>query len=183
MADFITVEIDKKSMTEIQRGLENLFPKNSQTNNALRRALRKSALPLKRKLKSLIKSKAFDTGRLDKSIRVFDSKRNTKAGRPSVFVGPLVKVPKKIRNNKTMTMEEKKQASDQFIKEASGFYFYMLEYGFHPKGGDVKVMGLGLLPDAVTSAGPAVSSLVEEEIVKILNKKAQKELGTKIISV
>jgi hypothetical protein len=182
MADFISIEIDKKSMVQIQKGLEKLFPKDRATNNALKRALRKAALPLKRKVKSLIKSKAFDTGRLYKSIRIFDSKRNTRAGRPSVFVGPLVKVPKKITKNKEMTMEERRQASEQWKKEASGYYFYILEYGFNPRGSNTKVLGLGLLPDAVTAAGPETAKNVEVEIIKMLNNKAQKVLGTKVVN-
>jgi len=183
MADFIQIDIDKKAMVTIQKGLEKLFPRDRQTNNALKAALRKSALPLKRHLKALIKSKAYDTGRLYKSIKIFDSKRNTRAGRPSVFVGPLVKVPNKITKNKNMTLEEKRQASDAWKKEASGYYFYMLEYGFHPKCGKTYVAGLGLRPEAVALGGAQTAGLVETEVIKIINKKAMKNLGTKIINL
>ena len=183
MAKQAIIEVDKKSLMQIQKGLAKLFPKTNQVNNALRRGLRKAARPLKQELKALIGQQAFDTGKLKKSIRVFDSKRNTKAGRPSVFVGPLVKVPKKIKNNKGMTMEEKKQASDAFIKEKSGYYFYMLEYGFRPGGGKKKIMGLGLLPQAVRNAGSKATEEVIKGVVEIINKEAKKTLGNKLIDL
>jgi hypothetical protein len=183
MANKALIQVDKKALLEVQRGLEKLFPKTSQVNNALRRGLRKAARPIKQELKSLIGKSAFKTGKLARSIRVFDSKRNTKAGRPSVFVGPLVKVPKKIKNNKGMTMAEKKKASDAFIKEKSGYYMYMLEYGFRPGGGKTKVMGLGLRPKAVQKAGAKASQEVINGVVEIINKQAMKTLNKKLINL
>jgi hypothetical protein len=181
MARTESISIDKKRLNEIRRGLTKLFPKDSQTNKVLLKSLVKSAKPARLKLQSLIKTHAKKTGKLEKSIRIFPAKSPDKYGRPSVFVGPLVKVPRRIKYNKKRTMEQKAQDAANWAKEKSGFYMWFLEYGFGPKGSKKKVAGLGLLPKAAKEGGQATLAQLEREITIQINKKAKKQLGSKLI--
>lgn len=180
-----TFEIDKKSLIDISNGLERLFPKTKTQNRKIQSAMRKAAIPLKQALKDeikgAIKNKKRSTRKLQKSIRVFDSARNTVYGRPSVYVGPLVKVPKNIKKQDGRTEEQIAEDAAAYIKKKSGFYFYFLEYGFGPRGSKKKVPGLGLLPKAAKTGGKLALDRMERDIVDMLNKNAMKQLGTKII--
>ena len=93
-----SVYIDPNELKQIQKGLEKLFPKDRQTNAVLQKAMMKSSKPTINTLKTAIKNQASDSGRLAKSIRAFPGKNLDRYKRPTVFVGPLVKVPKRIKN-------------------------------------------------------------------------------------
>jgi len=175
--DGVNFYIDKKSLVEIKKGLNDLFPKTNAQNKAIAKALKKSAIPLRQVLKSLIKTRAKKTGKLQKSIRIFPSKRNTKYGRPSVFVGPIIKVPKRLKKQDGRTQAEIKSDAAAYVKAKSGFYFYFLEYGFGPKGSKKKKSGLGLLPEAATLGGPASLGRLEKDVFDMLNKKSMKLFG------
>ena len=189
-ADGFTISIDKKAMLTITNNLDKLYPTDSQTNNALAASLKKAALPLKRTLKALIKSKAsktakerkrlgYSVGKLARSIKIFKAKRLTKAGRPSVYVGPKVKPPKSL-TKKEGTIEQKRARAIAWAKKYSGFYFYILEYGFSPRGGKTAVGGLGLLPQTADAAGGLALSLLSREILATLNKRSIKLFGTPV---
>ena len=81
------VKIKIENIGQIKNGLLKLYPRSRQVNAALQSSLKKAAEPLKTKLKQMVPK---DQKKLEKSIKIFPSKRNTKAGRPSVFVGPKV---------------------------------------------------------------------------------------------
>lgn len=184
MADSVKIDIDKKGLLDIKSGLDKLYPTNSKMNRALLTSLKRAAKPIQANLKNLIQSKANrsknNTGKLKRSIKIFPSKRLTKQGRPSVFVGPIVRVPKRITAKKGMTKSEKKSAAEAYIKKKSGFYFYFLEYGFKPGKSNNKVNGLGLLPKATNASAPQAMALVEKEILNTLNKRSMKLFGTGI---
>tara|TARA_R110000824_G_scaffold342721_5_gene529202 strand:- start:143 stop:610 length:468 start_codon:yes stop_codon:yes gene_type:complete len=153
--DAVKINIDKKSMLSIMDGLDKLYPRSRQVNAALLNSLKRAAVPLRAELKKEVPK---DQGFLKRSIKIFPSKRNTKQGRPSVFTGP------------------RKEVGDKFPAK----YFYILEYGFNPGGGNTEVNGLGLLPIITKKAGPAALSLLEKEILVTLNKRSQKLFGTNI---
>jgi len=153
--DKLNLQIDKKSMLTIKNGLDKLYPRSRQVNRALASSLKQSAKPLKAKLEQLVPK---DKGLLASKIGIFPSKRNTKAGRPSVYVGPKV-------------IDDIKNPAE---------YFYILEYGFNPGGGDVTVNGLGLLPKVAIQAGSQALALLEGEIYKTLNKRSMKLFGKKL---
>tara|TARA_R100000329_G_C7613833_1_gene217845 strand:+ start:1386 stop:1958 length:573 start_codon:yes stop_codon:yes gene_type:complete len=184
----VEIKIDKASLNKIKDGLEKLFPTDAKTNAALLRVLKKSAIPYRQTLKQLIRKEAsktksdrqrlgYKTGKLAKSIRIFPSKRNTKANRPSVFVGPLVRPPKRLRNKmKKMSEAERHESAKNFANEQSGFYFYFLEYGFRPRGGEL-VKGLNLLGKTNQIATSTVFSRLESDMFNLLNKQSMKLLG------
>lgn len=188
MAKEQVISIDEASFKQIQKDLARLFPTDQQTNAGILKALKKAAAPLRQTLKSLIRSTAsktkakrqklgYKTGKLAKSIRIFPSVRNTKSGRPSVFVGPLVRPPKRLRGKmKKMTEKERHAASVKFADEQSGFYFYFLQYGFRPRGGEL-VPGLNLIEKTNAAAGMTAANLVEREILAMLNKRSMKLFG------
>lgn len=188
--DRVQVHIDKRSMLQIKNSLAKLFPTDRKQRRALTMAVKRSAKPLQAELKNLIKAKASKTakerrrlgyavGKLRKSIRVFPSKRGMKTGKPGVYVGPLIKVPKSIRKKKGQTEKQRQKAAQEWVKKRSGFYFGMLEYGFGPRGSSQKIGGLGLLPKTADKAGGAALSLLEGEVWNELNKKSMKLFGTK----
>jgi hypothetical protein len=157
------VKIKIENIGSIKNGLLKLYPRSRQVNAALQSSLKKAAKPLQTKLKQMVPK---DQKKLEKSIKIFPSKRNTKAGRPSVFVGPKVE-----RDN-----EGKKIRSNNPAE-----YFYILEYGFKPGGGDNKINGMGLLPKVTAAAGPQALKNIEAEVIKTLNKRSQKLFGKKLI--
>jgi len=53
-------------------------------------------------------------------------------------------------------------------------YFYILDYGFNPGGGDFTVDVLCLLPNVAIQAGSQALALLEGEIYKTLNKRSMK---------
>lgn len=173
--------IDKRSMTQLKRGLNKMFPKDKQSNNAITKGMVKASRPMAQGLRSSIRKNAKDTGKLAKSIRIFKAKRLDKFGRPSVFIGPLVKVPKRIKKKKGRTIEQRKADSDAWIAKKSGYYFYFLEYGFGPRGSNKKVAGLGLLPKVASEYEGAVLGSLEMSIIDVINKKAMRELGYKLV--
>ncbi len=186
--DNVTVKIDQKSMIQIKDSLSKLFPTDAKQRRALTNAAKRSSKPMQQALKDLIKSKASKTakerrrlgytvGKLRKSIRVFASKKGMKTGKVGAYVGPLIKVPKSIRKKKGQTDEQRRKAAQEWVKKRSGFYFYMLEYGFGPRGSTQKVGGLGLLPKTGDKAGGASLNLFANEVFKELNKKSMKLFG------
>jgi len=189
--DSITLDIDKKAMMTIMNGLDDLYPTSLQVNKALQKSLKKSAKPIQAALKTLIKTNASKTasyrrklgykvGKLKRSIRIWPSQKNTKYGRPSVYVGPIVKTPKSIRKKKGINEVERRQLAIEYAKKKSGFYFYMLEYGFAPKGGTTKINGLGLLPKAAQQGGSAALNRLQKDILTTLNKRSIKLLGVNL---
>lgn len=189
--DKVSVHIDKMSMIQIKNSLAKLFPTDRKQRGALTMAAKRSAKPLQSTLKELIKSKASKTakrrralgytvGKLAKSIRVFPSKRGMKTGKVGAYVGAMIKVPKSITQKKGQTEKQIQKAAQEWVKKRSGFYFYMLEYGFGPRGSTQKVGGLGLLPKTADKAGAAALNLFEGEVWKELNKKSMKLFGTSI---
>ncbi len=189
--DKVVLNIDKKSMIQIKNNLEKLFPTDAKQRRALTNSAKRSSKPMQRALKDLIKSKASKTakerrrlgytvGKLRKSIRVFGSKKGMKSGKIGAYVGPLIKVPKSIKKKKGQTEEQRRKAAQEWVKKRSGFYFYMLEYGFGPRGSSQTVGGLGLLPKTADKAGSASLNLFESEVWKELNKKSKKLFGTSV---
>ena len=176
-----SVYIDPNELKQIQKGLQKLFPKDRQTNAVLQKAMMKSSKPTINTLKTAIKNQASDSGRLAKSIRAFPGKNLDRYKRPTVFVGPLVKVPKRIKNKKGQTKAQRRAASLAWVQKKSGFYLYFLEYGFGPRGSKKKKSGLGLLPKAAAASSNASLSLLQGNIVKEINRKSQRNLGYKMI--
>jgi len=189
--DKVQVHIEKQSMLQIKNSLAKLFPTDAKQRRALTNSAKRSAKPIQRALKDLIKAKAsktakerrrlgYSVGKLRKSIRIFPSKKGMKSGKVGAYVGPMIKVPKSIKKKKGQTEIQRRKAAQEWVKKRSGFYFYMLEYGFGPRGSSQKVGGLGLLPKTADKAGSAALNLFEGEVWKELNKKSMKLFGTSV---
>tara|TARA_R110000744_G_scaffold229822_3_gene347919 strand:- start:621 stop:1178 length:558 start_codon:yes stop_codon:yes gene_type:complete len=171
--------IDQKSLQDIRKSLEKVFPKTSKQNTAIFNGMKQAAKPLVEGLSSAIKQNTTDraTGKLAKSIKIFRAKKKDDGGRPVAFVGPKVKAPQKFNNKKTSTRAEMKAnaaARDNWKKKQSGFYFYYLEYGFKAFGKKMK-SGLGLLPKVASAKGEQVMNSLYNKIFDEIKKGAKKQ--------
>jgi len=172
--------IDKKTLNQLRKDLTKVFPTNAQTNTAIVRGMKKAAAPLVSGLKLAIKNKVSDeaTGKLANSIKIFRAKKLDKYKRPSIYVGPKVKPPKKYRNKKGDTKAQRAinaKAREKWIAEQAGFYFYFLEYGFKPWGKGDQYLGLGLLPQVVNSKGNQTLSSLYSSIADVIKKSAKRK--------
>ena len=77
---------------------------------------------------------------------------------------------------KKMSEAERHESAKNFANEQSGFYFYFLEYGFRPRGGEL-VKGLNLLGKTNQIATSTVFSRLESDMFNLLNKQSMKLLG------
>lgn len=180
MAKKEQIYLDEKSLQDVRRSLEKVFPKTSKQNTAIANGMKKAAAPLKTGLKNAIKGSTskLATGKLKGSIKLFRSKRLDDNGRPSIYVGPKVKPPSKFKNKKGATKAERQQNAKKraaWAKKQSGYYFYFLEYGFQPFGKNKMKSGLGLLPKVVSSYGGQVMSQLYTKIYAEIKKGANKQ--------
>ena len=174
-ADFY---LDRQSMIKLKKDLLKVFPKDSQTNSAIARGMADAAKPMVQGLRQLLKREAKDTGKLWKTVKTFKAKRLDKFGRPSVYVGPKVKPPKKYKNKKGATKSQREtnaKAREAWAAAQSGFYFYFLEYGFNPWGKGDKYLGLGLLPRVAASYGEQTLSKLYKSISDVMMKSAKRK--------
>jgi hypothetical protein len=170
--------LDKMSMIKLKKDLSRVFPKDSQTNSAIASGMAKAAKPLQTALKGAVKRDAKDSGRLWRSIQTFRAKRLDKFGRPSVYVGPKVKPPKKYKNKKGATKAQRAtnaKAREKWISEQAGFYFYFLEYGFKPWGKGEQYLGMGWLPRIAASHGQQTLSLLYKSISDVITSSAKRK--------
>ena len=170
--------LDRQSMIKLKRDLSKVFPKDSQTNSAIASGMTKAAKPMQTALKNAVKRDAKDSGRLWRSIQTFRAKRLDKFGRPSVYVGPKVKAPKKYKNKRGATKEQREanaKAREKWIAEQSGFYFYFLEYGFKPWGKGDKYLGMGWLPKIAASVGEQTLSMLYKSISDVITQSAKRK--------
>ena len=178
MAKKDQIYLDQKSLQDVRRSLEKVFPKTSKQNTAIANGMKKASKPLVAGLKTAIGTEAKDSGRLKRGIKIFRSKRLDDNGRPSVYVGPKVKPPTKFRDKKGATKAERQQNAKNraaWAKKQSGYYFYFLEYGFQPFGKGELKSGLGLLPKVVSSYGNQVMSQLYTKIYAEIKKSADKQ--------
>lgn len=162
------LKIDQKALTSTRKALSKLFPYDSKTQTAIWRGMKDASKPMKKALKSFIKTEAKDSGRLNRSIKIFRAKRLDKYKRPSAYIGPKIKAPK---TKKYKDPETQQKWYDKF----SGYYFYFLEYGFRPWGQNKTLKrGLGLLPKAVNQGGPQSMAILKRSIEKHLEARIKK---------
>ena len=172
--------IDKKTLNQLRKDLTKVFPTNAQTNTAIVRGMKKAAAPLVSGLKLAIKNEVSDeaTGKLANSIKIFRAKKLDKYKRPSIFIGPKVKAPKKYRNKKGDTKAQREanaKSRKSWADAQSGFYFYFLEYGFKPWGKGKQYIGAGLLPKVVSSKGNQTLSTLYRSISDVIEKSAKRK--------
>jgi hypothetical protein len=163
-------KIDQKALISTRKALNRLFPYDSKTQTAIWRGMRDASKPMKTALKRLIKTEAKDSGRLNRSIKIFRAKKLDKYNRPSAYIGPKIKAPKTKKYKDPETQQK-------WYEKFSGYYFYYLEYGFIPWGGRNKqqmIGGLGLLPKAVNQGGPQSMAILKRSIEKQLEARIKK---------
>jgi len=178
MAKKDEIYIDKESLRKIKRSLEKVFPTAKKQNTAIARGMIKAAKPMVAGLKTMIGKDAKDTGKLKRGIKAFRAKRLDKYKRPSVFIGPKVKPPTKLRVKKGASASERKANAKkraEWAKKQSGYYFYYLEYGFQPFGKGELKPGLGLLPKAASTYGNATMSILYKKILDEIKRGAKKQ--------
>lgn len=178
MAKKDEIYIDKESLRKIKRSLEKVFPTTKKQNTAIANGMIKAAKPMKDGLKAMISKDAKDTGKLKRSIKAFRAKRLDKYKRPSVFIGPKVNPPSKLKVKKGASASERKANAKkraEWAKKQSGYYFYYLEYGFVPFGKGQLKPGLGLLPKAKSTYGNATMSILYRKILDEIKKGAKKQ--------
>lgn len=172
------LEFPEKEMKDAIRKLNKLFPND---DNKLKRTLQ-SAMgfamrPAKSDLKKRIPASGRKhSGRLKKSITIFKGKPK-RTQWPAVFLGPVVKVPKKVRRKKGESRKSAKARHDAWVKKSSGFYLYFLEYGFSPGPDGSFVAGKNYLQKTMQSTGDAVLNRLATDVSKVIDKRFKKRFG------
>ena len=123
------LEFKEKDLREAINKLDKLYPKNDKgLKTTLQSAMAFAMRPAKSDLKKRIKSSnRKHSGRLKRAIKIFKGKPKGNQW-PMVFLGPVVKVPKKVKRKKGESRKSAKARHNAWVKASSGFYMYFLEY-------------------------------------------------------
>ena len=174
------LEFNEKDLKDAINKLDKLYPKNQKgLNSALQSAMAFAMRPAKTDLKKrLPASKRKHGGRLKKSIKIFKGKPRRNQW-PVVFLGPEVKVPKKLKPKKGESRKSAKARHNAWVKASSGYYMYFLEYGFAPGPKNQKsfVGGKNYLRKTLESTGDQVLNRLSSDVMKQVDKRFKKRFG------
>jgi len=172
-------DLNQKDFQISMNKLQKLYPKSdTRVKRALQSAMRVSMRPAKSDLKKRIPAsgRVGHSGRLKKSIKIFNGKPK-KNQWPMVFLGPLVKVPKKIKAKKGESKKSSNARYQKWVRESSGYYLYFLEYGFTPGIDGSYVGGKNYLKKTMDSSGNAVMNRLGNDIINTIDKRFKKRFG------